>query len=331
MAQFDMSVDKLHAYRPDLPVPEDLTAFWQGSVAEAREHDIAVRTERVDNRLRLVDTYDLTYAGWGGEPIKAWLSVPAGTTGPLPTVVQYIGYSGGRGFPFNATLYAQAGYAHITMDTRGQSYSNGGWDVTPDATPGGDNHAPGQLTRGITDPHTYYYRRAYIDAFRALEAAAALEQCDASRMIALGGSQGGGLTIAAAGLAGLHGIQLAGAAPDVPFLCDFPRATTLVNSLPYGEIVRYLAGFRDRVDQVFRTLSYFDGAILGRWASAPTLFSVGLMDQTCPPSTCFAAYNWWGNDTVSDKRVEIYPFNEHIGGGDHQRQVLLDWVRERLG
>ncbi len=331
MAQFDFPVDKLRSYRPDLPVPSDLEDFWRNTVAEARTHDIAAHTEKIDNRLTLVDTYDLTYAGFDGQPIKGWLSVPAGTTEPLPTVIQYVGYSGGRGFPFNATLWAQAGHAQLVMDTRGQSYSGGGWESTPDTWLGGDNHAPGQMTRGISDPATYYYRRAYVDAFRALDAAAALELCDASQMITLGGSQGGGLTIAAAGLAGLHGIELVGAAVNVPFLCDFPRATTLVNSMPYGEIVRYLAGFRDQVDQVFNTLSYFDGAILGRWASAPTLFSVGLMDQTCPPSTCFAAYNWWGNDKVGDKSIEIYPFNEHIGGGDHHRQKVLDWVRDKLG
>jgi len=85
------------------------------------------------------------------------------------------------------------------------------------------------------------------------------------------------------------------------------------------------------VDETFRTLSYFDGAIVGRWASAPALFSVGLMDQTCPPSTCFAAYNWYGDGKVTDKAMEVYPFNEHIGGGDHHRQVVLDWLRDRLG
>lgn len=331
MAQFDFPVDQLRTYRPDLSVPHDLEDFWRTTVAESRSHDIAAHTEKIDNRLRLVDTHDLTYAGFDGQPVKGWLSVPAGARGPLPTVVEYAGYSGGRGFPFNATLWAQAGYAHLSMDTRGQSYRIGGWETTPDTWAGGDNHVPGQMTRGISDPSTYYYRRAYVDAFRALDAAAALEWCDTSRMITLGGSQGGGLTIAAAGLAGLHGIDLVGAAPDVPFLCDFPRATTLVNTLPYGEIVRYLAGFRDQVDQVFTTLSYFDGAILGRWATAPTLFSVALMDQTCPPSTGFAAYNWWGNDAVADRSIEIYPFNEHIGGGDHHRQKVLDWVRERLG
>jgi len=331
MAHFDLPLEKLREYRPDLPVPDDLEAFWQGTIAQARSRGGEVRSEKVDNRLRLIDTYDVTYPGFDGQPVKAWLHVPAGATGPLPTVAQYIGYSGGRGFPFGNTLYAQAGFAQLIMDSRGQSYSGGGWEVTPDHWEGpGVNQAPGQMTRGILDPQTYYYRRAYTDAVRLLDAAAELPQCDASRMVVLGGSQGGGLAIAAAGLGALAGHSLLGSAPDVPFLCHFPRAITLVNSQPYGEIVRYLAGFRDQVEPVLRTLSYFDGAILGRYATAPTIFSVGLMDQTCPPSTCFAAYNWYGDGKVEDKTVEVYPFNEHEGGADHHRQKVLDWLHQHL-
>ncbi len=100
----------------------------------------------------------------------------------------------------------------------------------------------------------------------------------------------GHLSVAVAGLVP----DIAGAMPEVPFLSDFPRALTITDSDPYGEIVRYLRVHRDHVGQAMATLSYFDGAILGRRATAPALFSVGLMDLTCPPSTVFAAYNWYG-------------------------------------
>ena len=42
---------------------------------------------------------------------------------------------------------------------------------------------------------------------------------------------------------------------------------------------------RDRDQAESEESALFDGAILSRRASAPGLFSVGLMDQTCPPST----------------------------------------------
>ncbi|MDN5726735.1 MAG: acetylxylan esterase [Propionibacteriales bacterium] len=330
MPLFDLPADKLAEYRPDLPVPEDLERFWRETIAEAREHDVMIGCDEINNRLRLVDTYDLTYAGFDGAPIRAWLHLPTGATEPLPTVISYCGYSGGRGFPFDDTVFAQAGYAQLIMDTRGQSYYQGGWAATPDPWPrAGVNHAPGWMTSGISDPREYYYRRVFTDGLRLLEAARSLPQVDNNRIAITGRSQGGGITLAVAGLAGLHDIPLVGAAPDVPFLCDFPRATTITGHAPYSEISTYLKGFRDHHDQAYATLSHFDGAILGRWATAPALFSVGLMDPSCPPSTVYAAYNWYG-DKVSDKQIEIYPHNEHDGGGSYQVLASLDWLAERL-
>jgi len=113
----------------------------------------------------------------------------------------------------------------------------------------------------------------------------------------------------------------------VPFLCDFRRASEVSPADPYGEIVRYLKAHRDRVDMVFDTLSYFDGAILSRRATAPALFSVALMDQICPPSTVFAAFNLYGGP----KEIETYPYNDHEGGEALQQGRQLAWLRETLG
>src|SRR6478736_4504373 len=126
MPMFDLPLAELEVYRPEVAEPDDLTEFWQRSLAETDRYDIGIEAELVDNKLALIDTYDLTYAGFGGTPVKAWLHVPAGTDGPLPTVVQYRGYSGGRGFPHSYTGFAQAGWASLVMDTRGQGWRDGG-------------------------------------------------------------------------------------------------------------------------------------------------------------------------------------------------------------
>ena len=44
-----------------------------------------------------LDVFDVTFAGFGGHPIRAWLTRPAGTREDLPVVVEYLGYGGGRG------------------------------------------------------------------------------------------------------------------------------------------------------------------------------------------------------------------------------------------
>lgn len=334
MAMFDLSLDELREYRPEVAAPADFVAFWCRSIEKARTHDLSATFTAVDNKLAVIDTYDVTFAGFGGAPIKGWLHVPAGATGPLPTVVQYFGYSGGRGFPHTSTLWAQAGYALFQMDNRGQGYDSGGPDATPDNSAyAGLNHSPGFMTAGITDPETYYYRRVFVDAVRALDAVRTSPLVDPDKIIVTGGSQGGGIAIAAAGLAGLTGIELLGCAPDVPFLCHFQRAVQITDQDPYAEITQYLRGFRDHVDTVYRTLSYFDGVNLGRLATAPALFSVALMDPNCPPSTVFAAYNAYGTEANAGvaKNIKIYSHNEHEGGQAYQQDAQLDWFADAFG
>jgi cephalosporin-C deacetylase len=319
--QSDLSTDELRRYTPDLAVPPDLAAFWATTLAETRAHDLAATFTPVDDRLAVIDTFDVTFAGFGGSPVRGWLHVPVGAPEPLPAVVEYLGYGGGRGLPHERVLYAAAGYAHFVMDTRGQGST---WSVgdTADADSGGEPAHPGYMTRGITDPSSYYYRRVFADAVRAVEAVRTHPSVDPARVVVTGGSQGGGIAIAVAGLVE----DLAGAAPDVPFLCDFPRALTIVDQDPYTEIVRYLKAHRDHVGAAMRTLAYFDGAILGRDATAPALFSVGLMDTICPPSTVFAAYHHYGGP----KTILEYPFNDHEGGAGFHDIAKLDWLRERF-
>jgi cephalosporin-C deacetylase len=307
---FDMPLEELKTYLPPREEPSDFDAFWEQTLAEMRAFALDATFEPVDYGLRTVETFDVTFNGYGGQPVKGWLLLPRQRSGPLPCVVEYIGYGGGRGFPTDWLLWSSAGYAHLVMDTRGQGSAWSPGD-TPDPEPEGSNpHYPGFMTRGILDPRTYYYRRVFADGVRAVQAAQSHPAVDGERIAITGGSQGGGITIAVGGLEP----TVKAVMPDVPFLCHYRRATDIVDSHPYQEIVRYCKTHRDKVDTVFETLSYFDGVNFAARTEARGLFSVGLMDQTCPPSTVFAAYNHF----AGPKDIRIWRYNEHEGGGNYQ-------------
>ncbi|MET3466665.1 acetylxylan esterase [Microbacterium sp. M4A5_1d] len=323
MPRFDLSLAELQDYRPEVSEPSDFDDFWSATLAGSREAGGEVTVSAASELYATVDVHDVTFPGYGGDPVKAWLILPAHREGPLPAVVEFVGYGGGRGLPTERLAWATAGYASFVMDTRGQGSVWGSGGETPD--PHGSGPAvPGFMTRGIESPETYYYRRVFTDAVRAVDAVRSLPEVDASRVSVTGGSQGGGIAIAAAGLSD----GLVAAMPDVPFLCHFERAIGFTGSDPYQEVGRWLAVHRGAEARVFETLSYFDGVNFARRADAATLFSVGLLDPVCPPSTVYAAFNAYGG---AHKEMSVFPFNEHEGGQGYQWEAQAGFLRRVLG
>ena len=316
MAQFDLPVADLENYRPAVAEPADFDAFWQGTLAEAGKHDLDAEFTPHDALLPGVDIYDVRFSGYGGTRVAGWFLTPPRAEGPLPCVVQFIGYGGGRGRPHEWLTWPTAGYAVFVMDSRGQGDGD-----TPDLPGVGPQHV-GLLTRGVLDRDEYYYRRLFTDAVRAVDAAATRPEVDPDRIVVAGGSQGGGIAQAVAGLRpGLRGAII-----DVPFLTHFRRASEITDAYPYRELADMLSVNRNRVDDVFTTLGYFDGLHFAARATAPALYTVGLMDEVCPPSTVYAAYHRY----AGPKQLHVWPYNGHEGGATFQPPVSLRWLRDLL-
>jgi cephalosporin-C deacetylase len=322
MPFIDLPLDELRTFSPPLEEPGDFNTFWTSTIAEARRHPLAAAFARHEAHLKLIEVFDLTFNGYAGQPVKGWFLLPAVRKGKLPCVVEFIGYGGGRGLPHDWLTFPAAGYALLVMDTRGQGSVWRTGDTPDPEMEGGNPQFPGFMTRGILKKETYYYRRVFTDAARAVEAASSHEAVDAERIAVTGGSQGGGIAVAAAGL--VPEVKLA--LPDVPFLSCYQRAISITDAAPYVEIRDFLKRHRHHEAAVWQTLSYFEGRSFAARAKGRSLFSVALMDEICPPSTVFATYNRW----AGPKDINVWPYNNHEGGETFQTVEKLKFLEKYL-
>ena len=96
--------------------------------------------------------------------------------------------------------------------------------------------------------------------------------------------------------------------------------------LAYEELRNYFRLFdprHEREAEIFTRLGYIDVQHLARRIRGEVMMAVGLMDQTCPPSSQFAAYN----KIESEKQMVIYPDYEHEllpGFGDMTLQFFKE-------
>jgi cephalosporin-C deacetylase len=319
MPWYDLPLDRLREYRTSTPEPDGLDAWWAGHTARARAlARPPVLTPHQPGLYGPVEVFDAEFSGGDGDRIRGWYMRPADAPA-APAVVEFIGYGGGRGTPAEHILLPALGYAVLVMDSRGQG---GKWTTgaTPDGSRGPGPENSQVMTRGITNPDDYYYTRMFTDAVRAVDTV--LELAPGVDSVAVtGGSQGGALALAAAALSS----QVRVCHADVPFLCDIQRAITLAPQAPYTEIPQFLSQNLALIEPALNTLRYVDCALLARRITATTLMSVGLMDDICPPSTVFAAYN----EIQSAKEIAVFPYTGHEGANVHTERQLAH-LREHL-
>lgn len=308
-----MPLAALRGYKPDLTAAIDFDQFWDRAKQQSAAVPLNARVTRADFPAKAFELYDVWFDGADGTPVHGWYLVPGEALAkrPMRAVVRYHGYSGDAGWPNEYLGLASTGTAVFAVDVRGQ----GG--RTPDRAVYDRGSATGWMTLGILDPETYYYKQVYLDCLRAIDFLAGREEIDAGRIAAIGNSQGGGLTLAAAGLDSR--IKLA--FPVYPYLCDFRRAVEIHSAGPYAEIktwFRRADPTHELEEQVYRTLSYFDGMNHAARIRARTLMAITLQDTVTPPSTCFAAYN----HLAGEKELKLYHDYGHEGLPFHELEVM---------
>jgi cephalosporin-C deacetylase len=162
------------------------------------------------------------------------------------------------------------------------------------------------------------FRNIFLDTAILTRIVMSMDEVDETRVGAVGGSQGGGLTIACAALVP----EIKAAAPNFPFLSDYKRVWEMdLAKGAYEELTYYFKHFdprHEREDEIFNKLGYVDIQHLAPRIKAKIMMGTGLMDTVCPPSTQFAAYN----KITSEKEVVFYHEFGHEGLADHEDMVM---------
>ena len=301
---------ELHQYMPDQTAPEDLDSFWERTLHLASQKPLNDRREQVTCLSPYITTYKVTYEGYDQTPIHGWYILPKFVdpgAGRLPCVVHYHGYHGSKSVPENYANWLMMGFAVLAMDVRGQGGETG------NLLPQSYGMTKGWITQGLLAPEQSYYQAITVDALQALTWAKQQPEVDASHIVVAGASQGGGLALITSALSDIPCKVIA----DIPNMChmDFGIFNS-VGSL--SEAASFVMTYPEHLQEVMRTLSYFDILNLTDRLTKPIFMSVGLKDPICQPETVFAVYN----RITSPKEMHVYPFNGHHTSGDHFGKII---------
>jgi cephalosporin-C deacetylase-like acetyl esterase len=310
-------------YKPTYNAPADLKAFWDGTLAELAKVPLEPKIEET----LFKDDPDwefqhVSFNGWQGKRIHACLYIPKKATKPLPV---FIGaHPGVLGFGAN----------HRADGVYGSKVKNDPRFVTivplirghlPDATDIPFN----QPWWGPLDSRENHAARAWFCAMvRALDYMATRPDiADMTRVVASGGSQGGALALATAALDKRVKLCIADS-PSNSMLNDsvrpgtYPSFGPTCGQVPPGQTL----------DDLLRTLSYFDPANLAPWIRCPTVIHLTVGDLTVHSMGGLGVFkNLTG---LPDDKKWFFPgVNGHahggsVGGGAKAKELMQKVVEK---
>lgn len=287
MATAAFAPEKIEPYQTE---PEDFDAFWSARLKELAKHPLEPHlTHLPEASTDKVDVYHVSFRTIG----PTWTRTPARIFGMLtepkapgkyPAVLKVPGagvrpYSGDKGLAAKDVITLEIGIHGIPVNLSQQVYDglaagalNGYWTFNSD------------------NRETYYYHRVYLSCVRANDFLASREKWNGKDLVVMGASQGGQLSIVTAAL----DPRVTGLAVTHPAGCDFAAEL-------HGRAGGWPHPFKpDRetgkasehaTPAKIEALRYYDVVNFARRLKVPGYYTWGYNDETCPPTSVYAAYN----------------------------------------
>jgi cephalosporin-C deacetylase-like acetyl esterase len=288
---------------PSAPPPDDFDAFWTAKIAQLEAIPPNPQLEPTDGGKAGVDYFKLQLDNINNSHVYGQIAKPQ-KEGKFPAVL-IVQYAGVYGLPkTNVTNRAAAGWlalnimAHdLPFDQPEDFYKQASQTTLKD-----------YMSIGDEDRDTSYFLRMYLGCYRAVEYLASRPDWDGKTLVVMGTSQGGQQSIVTAGL----NPRITAMMANVPAGCDVTGFRIgRASGFPYWSN-QARTKKNDKIVEVGR---YFDAVNFAARIKCPAMVSMGLLDETCPPSGVLAAVN----QMKGPKQALILLNSNHHG--DHNAQA----------
>jgi cephalosporin-C deacetylase-like acetyl esterase len=296
---------------PSTSLPADFKAFWDKGKEELSKIPVnPVMTLMPERCTEKVDVYHVSINNIKGK-IYGILCKPK-AEGKYPAILHVPG-AGIRPY-YGDPWMAEKGFITFQIGIHGIPV-NLDKVVYDDLMQGALN---GYMTMNLDDRDNYYYKRVYLGCVRSVDFIQTLDCFDGENIAVTGGSQGGALSIIAAGL----DERIDYLAAFYPALSDL---TGYLSDRAGGWPHMFRNEFTNKPEKI-ETSKYFDVVNFARFVNVPGWYSWGYNDNVCPPTSTYSAYN------VIPGKKELHVFQEtQHWTFPEQEKMKNEWLVEKLG
>ncbi len=295
-----MIVDPLKI-KPGIACPEDFNKYWDQEKQSLKSLRMEVITKKAEIEEKGFVCFDTEINCPGPKPARGYFAKPEKAkvkSLPIVLLVHAAGVKGSwcRSEIRDALRYAQMGQGTLCFDLNAHGMLNGQPDEYYNKLEAGE--LKDYSVSGLENRENFYFRGMYLRLMRTIEFLTRQPEWDGKRILVIGESQGGGQALAAAGI----DQRVSAVVATVPAMCDW--GGTLVNRKGGWPQPFERPGDKEKMKQV---LPYFDTANLLKNSKATIVAEIGLIDNTCPSTSVYAAIN-----QAKGKKI-IYPvtYREH--------------------
>jgi cephalosporin-C deacetylase-like acetyl esterase len=267
--------------QPTVENPADFDTFWEKAKEDLAKIPMDAKMTLMPERCtEKTNVYHVNLQNYRlGSRLYGILCVPK-KEGKYPALLQVPGagvraYGGDIATAEKGVITFQIGIHGVPVDMNPTVYT----DLGAGALSGYFNY-------NMDDKNRFYYKRVYLGCVRANDFLTSLPQYDGSNLAVTGGSQGGALSIITTAL----DARVKSLGAFYPALSDvtgylFDRAGGWPHY--FDKANRSANEKKDKIS----TISYYDVVNFARRVKVPGYYSWGYNDETCPPTSMYAAYN----------------------------------------